>query len=72
MHEPPDMPDGMRGCDTMYRASKSDTHPTHGCIQLFRHSRGGRCARALCHRLATLAFPPNIERADSALRAVSR
>lgn len=60
-----------RGCDTMYRASKSDTHLTHGCIQLFRHSHGGRCARAVCHRLPTLAFPRIMKRADSALREVS-
>ena len=26
-----------RGRDTTYRASKLDTHLTHGCIQLFRH-----------------------------------
>ena len=65
------IPNRERGCDTMYRASKSDTHLTHGCIQLFRHSPGGRCARALCHRLPTLAFSSFMERADSALREVS-
>jgi hypothetical protein len=28
---------GRRGCDAAHRASNSDTHLTHGCIQLFRH-----------------------------------
>ena len=36
-----------RGCDTTYRASSLDTHPTHVCIQLFSHFFGGLCARAL-------------------------
>lgn len=36
-----------RGCDTTYRASSFDTHPTHACIQLFSHFFGGLCARAL-------------------------
>jgi hypothetical protein len=26
----------LRGCDATHRASNSDTHLTHGCIQLFR------------------------------------
>ena len=27
----------LRGCDATHRANNSDTHLTHGCIQLFRH-----------------------------------
>lgn len=27
----------LQGCDAEHRASNSDTHLTHGCIQLFRH-----------------------------------
>ena len=36
-----------RGCDTTYRASSFDTHPTHVCIQLFSRFSGGLCPRAL-------------------------
>ena len=59
-----------KGCDTTYRASNSDTHPTHGCMPDFRRSRGWRCARSLRSRLPTLAFQPNTQRAHGALREV--
>ena len=56
-----------RGCDTSYRASISDTHPTHACIQLFRHFRGGLCARASLSGPEIRSNQPNIERVNGAL-----
>ena len=59
--------DEGRGCDTTYRASNSDTHPTHLCIQLFRHFFGGLCARALLAGPEIRTIQPNEERVNGAL-----
>lgn len=64
------IPDRERGCDAAHRASKSDTHPTHGCMPDFRHFLGGRCARSLRPRLSIPAIQPKTQRAHGALREV--
>ena len=52
-----------RGRDTSYRASNLDTHLTHGCIPLFRHSWSKRIAFAL-HVMAQIdRFSPLFEQA---------
>ena len=56
-----------RGCDTTYRASSFDTHPTHVCIQLFSHFSGGLSARALFLFSETGANQPFHGRVNSAL-----
>lgn len=46
----------LQGCDAAHRASNSDTHLTHGCIQLFRRFLRVRreCAASADRR--TVAF----------------
>ncbi len=56
-----------RGCDTTYRASSLDTHPTHMCIQLFSHFFGGLCARALLPCSETRPNQPFSARVNGAL-----
>ena len=56
-----------RGCDTSYRASSLDTHPTHVCIQFFRHFLGGLCARAMLLSTETPANLPRFGRVNGAL-----
>lgn len=36
MSEPDALMARSQGCDATHRANNSDTHLTHGCIQLFR------------------------------------
>ncbi len=57
-----------RGCDTTYRASSFDTHPTHVCIQLFSHCFGGLCARAFPSCSKTVPNQPFHARVNGALR----
>lgn len=48
-----------QGCDATHRANNSDTHLTHGCIQLFRHFsrvRQGYAERGDCQSLAIQPF----------------
>ena len=56
-----------RGCDTTYRASSFDTHPTHVCIQLFSRFSGGLCARAFPSCPATGLNQPFYGRVNGAL-----
>ena len=46
-----------RGCDTTYRASSLDTHPTHMCMPVFRQYLRVRSGCALHVPLTALAFP---------------
>ena len=46
----------IRGCDTTYRASSLDTHPTHLCMPVFRRFLRVRSGCALRVPLATAAF----------------
>jgi hypothetical protein len=56
-----------RGCDTTYRASSFDTHPTHVCIQLFSQFSGGLCARAFPSCSETGPNQPFYEHVNGAL-----
>ena len=61
-----------QGCDATHRASNSDTHLTHGCIQLFRHfSRVRRECAELADR-ENLAFARFFESAPRTLAEVAQ
>ena len=47
----------QKGCDTTYRASSLDTHPTHLCMSVFSHILRVRSGCACAALLAILAIP---------------
>ena len=55
------------GYDTEYRAEAILSHPTHVCIQLFRHFFGGLCARAFPPCSETWPNQPFLGRVNGAL-----
>ncbi len=57
----------LQGCDATHRANNSDTHLTHGCIQLFRHFSRVRKGCAGLADYGTHAFPPFFEGAPRTL-----
>lgn len=59
---------GSQGFGSAIRSSRIDAHHSHGCLEEFRHFRGGRCARFFGGALKTRAFAPFRERANGALR----
>ena len=53
----PEMSRQKRGRDATHRASKFDTHLTHGCIQLFRHFSRVRLECAMAAGFRNPAIP---------------
>lgn len=60
------------GCDATHRASNSDTHLTHGCIQLFRQFSRVRKGCAGLADCGTRAFVPLFEGARRTLAETAR